>query len=108
MDFLVGEAGSPLVRHQVLDALSSHAEVERVSYLRTEWIGAERLYVVAAVALVGDLPESDVASRLAAIEDSLQERAEVVRAVLTLTRPDDPTVLTPEPLPDWYRDRQSP
>lgn len=107
MDFLTGENVTPLSRDLVLRALLEHSQVERVSYLRMEWVGADKIYLVAAVDLVGDAPEPDVARRLAELADSLQRRPEIVRAVLTLTRPDDPTKLEPTQLPDWYRDTPS-
>lgn len=102
MDFLTGEHVTPLARNRVLAALLERPEIERVSYLRTEWIGSDRIYVVAAIDLVGDAPESTVASRLAAIADTLESRPEVVRMVLTLARPGDATALIPTPLPQWY------
>ena len=102
MDFLTGEHVTPLARNRLLAGLLERPEVERVSYLRTEWIGADRMYVAAAVDLVGDAPESSVAAQLAAIADALERRPEVVRLVLTLTRPGDATALTPTPLPEWY------
>ncbi|MBU8811965.1 cation diffusion facilitator family transporter [Mycolicibacterium goodii] len=102
MDFLTGEAVTPLARNMILQDLRDHPDIERVSYLRTEWVGADRIYVVAVVDLTGDAAESDVAARLNAVADTLQSRPTIVRALLTLTRPGDATDLRPDKLPDWY------
>ena len=102
LDFLTGERVTPLAQNAIVQALIEHPEVERLSYLRAEWVGADRIYVVGAVDLVGDAPESDVAARLAGIAGTLEERPEVARAVLTLTRPGDETTITPTSLPAWY------
>ncbi|HWJ81628.1 MAG TPA: cation transporter [Nocardioides sp.] len=104
MDFLTGEEVTPLARNAVLRGLLDHPEVDRVTYLRTEWVGADRIYLVAAVDLQGDPPESEAAARLAAVEDALTDASPIVlKAVLTLARPDDATDLRPEELPEWYR-----
>ncbi|ACU85635.1 putative membrane transport protein [Brachybacterium faecium] len=100
--FLTGEGGSPLARRMLLRQLLEHPDVESVSFLHVEWIGADRLFVVAAVDMAGDLPESTLRTRMQQVEDQLEETPGVMRAVLTLERPGTTERLRPAPLPDWY------
>lgn len=100
--FLTGEDATPMGRYRILSALLDHPEVERVSFLHTEWVGPDRIFVVAGVDLVGDRREGDLARHLQAIEDSLEENPAITRAVLTLPRPDDSTRLGLPELPEWY------
>jgi divalent metal cation (Fe/Co/Zn/Cd) transporter len=106
MDFLTGEAVTPLIHNRVLEALLEQPDVERVSYLRTEWVGADQIYLVAGIDLTGDRAESELAARFDQIERTLQSRPEILRAVLTPARPGVDADLRPGPLPAWYRDEE--
>ncbi|MGO1981827.1 cation diffusion facilitator family transporter [Brachybacterium alimentarium] len=94
--FLSGEGGSPRTRNHLLRVLSEHPDIERVTFLHTEWVGADRLFVVASVDLVGDLGESALQERVQAVEDLLEEEPGVTRALLTLARPDSTEQLVPD------------
>jgi cation diffusion facilitator family transporter len=85
--FLVGEPSSPAVRGVVLAQLAAHPEVEKVTYLHLEYVGPENFYLVAAVDLVGDDPERDVAVDLRAVAVTLEQSPYIEEAVLTLSLP---------------------
>ncbi|AKT52271.1 cation diffusion facilitator family transporter [Arsenicicoccus sp. oral taxon 190] len=92
-DFLTGQTVSPDMRHRALRALLDHPEIERVTYLHLEWVGPERVFLVAAVDLAGDAPEHDVATVLDRLGDELRTHPLVEEAVLTLATPDRPALV---------------
>jgi cation diffusion facilitator family transporter len=92
--FLIGEAVPTDYRNRVLVELLSSPEVDRVTYLHLEFVGPERVFLVAAVDLTGDDLEHDLAVRLRRIERLIEERDAVEEAVLTLSTSDE-APLTP-------------
>jgi len=94
MDYLLGEAPTPEVRSRVIARILEHPQVERLTYLHLEYVGPQRFFVVAAVDLVGDDTEAQLAVRLRAVEGDLEQHPVVEDAVLTLSLPDRPS-LTP-------------
>ena len=100
-EFLVGQVVSPIVRQRALDALLAIPDVESVTWLHLEYVGADRIFLIASVDLVGAPSEPDLAVRHQAIEDELQAHPMIEWAILTLPRPGaeplvpDPTVRDP-------------
>ena len=96
MDYLLGEGDSAGLRSAVLAEITKHPDVERVTYLHLEYVGPQRLFVVAAVDLTGDDREPDLAVRLRKVETDIERQEQIEDAVLTLSQPSDPS-LVPQP-----------
>jgi cation diffusion facilitator family transporter len=94
MDYLLGEAPTPETRSRVIAGILQHPQVERLTYLHLEYVGPQRLFVVAAVDLVGDDTEDHLALRLRAVEADIERHPLVEDAVLTVAPPDEAS-LTP-------------
>src|SRR5215469_5346709 len=91
--FLVGQEADPRVRKAAIEALLDTPEVARVTYLRLEVVGPRMIFVIGDVDLTGDDTESRVAIRLRALEAKISASPAVVGAVLSLSAPDEPTIM---------------
>jgi cation diffusion facilitator family transporter len=87
--FLTGEPGSEFLYNAVMTRIQQLPDVASVRYLRLEFVGPKQLFLVASVDLVGDQAESSVAKMLRRLEDELETDPFVVKAVLTVSEPDD-------------------
>ena len=91
--FLVGEAVRPDVRQKVLQHLLARPDIDRITYLHLEFVGPDRLYLVASVDMAGDDLEHSVAVRLRQVERELEQQEGIEEAVLTLATPDEVSLL---------------
>jgi len=87
MAFLVGQIADPQAYATVLGWLRERPEVETVNTLHLEYVGPGKVFVVGSVDLVGDDAESKAAEELQRLEDHLEQRHDVARAVLSLAAP---------------------
>jgi len=87
--FLTGQESSPGIRERVLGELKAMPEIDKVAYLRLEFVGPRQLLLVASIDLTGEQPESHVAYTLRELEHRLEQNPNLVDAVLTLATPDE-------------------
>ncbi|WP_291055895.1 cation diffusion facilitator family transporter [Herbiconiux sp.] len=88
--YLLGAQPSEQFRDRMGRALLAHPEIERVTSLYLEFSGPGKLFLVAAVDLVGDEAEHGVAERLRRLEGELENGEELIgKAVLTLSVADE-------------------
>lgn len=86
--FLTGESGSPALHDATVRTLEQLPDVQKVRFLRLEFIGPKQIFLVASVDLVGDDAESHVARRLRAAERELERNPYIADALLTIADPD--------------------
>jgi cation diffusion facilitator family transporter len=91
--FLIGQQADPRVRAATIQALLDAPEVARVTYLRLEIVGPRMVSVVGDVDLTGDDTESHLAVRLRALEARISASPAVAGTVLSLSAPDEPTLV---------------
>lgn len=92
MEYLLGEGLTPEMRSRVIARLLEHPQIDRITYLHVEYVGPQRLFVVAAVDLTGDDREPHLAVRLRQVEAEIEEDGMIEDAVLTLAPPDEPAL----------------
>ena len=92
MSYLLGQGVPPEMHQEVLRTMLAHPQIDRITYLHAEFVGPSRLFVVAAVDLVGDDTEADLAIRFRDVEAAI-ERSELIEdAILTPAPPDEPAL----------------
>jgi cation diffusion facilitator family transporter len=91
--FLLGEEADPRIRAAVLRSLLQEPEVDRVTYLRLEFVGPRTVSVIGDVDLTGDDSEQHVAVRLRALEAKVTASPAVAGVVFSLSAPDEPSLL---------------
>ncbi len=87
MAFLVGQVADERYTDAVLSWLLERPEVQDVTYLHLEYVGPQKIFIVGAVDLAGNNPESQAAAELERLEKLLEQGPAVARAVLSLAAP---------------------
>ena len=90
--FLTGQETDDRVRDAALAELCELPEVDRVTYLRLEYVGPQQVLLVASIDLEGEAVESEVAMTLRRLEHQLEEQEHIIEAVLTLAAPDEASI----------------
>ncbi len=85
--YLTGETGSQALHDAAVQRLEELPGVAEVRFLRLEYIGPKRIFLVASVDLVGDDTESSVAHKLRRLERELEKNPYVADALLTVSEP---------------------
>ncbi|MEJ8849657.1 cation diffusion facilitator family transporter [Variovorax rhizosphaerae] len=88
--FLAGAPLSPAQRLGALRALAAMHEVKRVTWLYGEFIGPERVVVVARVELKGEHSQAELARTLRRLELSIMTNRYIGRVTLSLSAPEEP------------------
>lgn len=87
MAFLVGQIADPRIHERVLAWLRERPEVASVNSLHLEYVGPGKIFLVGSVDLDGDDSESQAAVELQRLEEELEARPDIARAVLSLAAP---------------------
>jgi cation diffusion facilitator family transporter len=91
--FILGEEPQDGVRSEVGRSLLGMTQVERITYLHLEFVGPGQLFVVAAVDLVGNRDERNLARELRALSERVEQNEYVQVAILTPSVDGDPSLM---------------
>jgi Cation efflux family len=89
---LLGEEATGRLREGAIAALTALPQISRITFLRLEYVGPRQVYSIAAVDLIGDEREHNVAVTLRHLEEQLETHPAVVQAVLTLSADDEASI----------------
>jgi len=90
--FIVGATPPERFRTEAGRSLLASDDIARVTYLHLEFVGPSRVFLVAAVDLVGNNGEEEVAVTLRRLERGIEQQELVGTAVLTLSVSDEPSL----------------
>jgi len=90
--FLTGEQTDARLRDATIARLKEMPEIDRVTYLRLDFLGPRKVLLVASVDISGEQRESQVAYTLRELEERIEEDEIVVDAILSLSIPEDPSL----------------
>ncbi|WP_067651312.1 cation diffusion facilitator family transporter [Nocardia harenae] len=85
--FLTGEPASAPSHAAACARIEALAQVESVRFVRLEYVGPRKVFLVASVDLVGDPAEHTIATTLRKLERELEANERVAQAVLTVAGP---------------------
>ncbi|TXD98653.1 cation diffusion facilitator family transporter [Psychrobacter frigidicola] len=95
-EFLVGHKVSDRMHCYVLGELLEHPDIDSVSYLHLEWVGPKKIFMVAAVDIIGNQEEKDIALKFEGIENQFRNNPIFQEAILTLSVPNAETLTLPD------------
>lgn len=85
--FLLGRAAPARLRDELLTEMLQSPEVQKVTFFYAEYVGADKIAVIGAVAFRGQLTQQELSLRFRSIEKLMMKHPEVVRVVFTLASP---------------------
>jgi cation diffusion facilitator family transporter len=90
--FLVGEYADQRVTGAVVRQMLEQPEIARVTSLSLQYVGAQKLSLVAAVDLEGEPRETQASHLLATLERRITQHPAIVRAILSLSEPEEASI----------------